>query len=161
MRYRMKQKIWSFADNFNIMDESGATVYQVKGKVFSWGDKLSMRDANGEEVAYIAQKLLSLRPQYTIYRDGDAFATVKKDFLSLFRDKFTLDVPGPNDYRITGSILEYEYKFEREGRTVARASKKFFSFRDSYGIDIVDGEDDVAILATCVVIDMVAHGDEE
>lgn len=161
MRYQMKQRIWSFADNFEIKDASGSTAYQVKGKVFSWGDKLQMLDRNGQEVAYIAQKLLSLRPQYTIYRNGEAFAEVKKDFLSLFRDKFTLDVPGPNDYRITGSILDYDYRFERQGRTVAQVSKRFFSIRDSYGVDIEDGEDDVAILATCVVIDMVAHDDND
>jgi uncharacterized protein YxjI len=161
MRYQMRQRMWSFADNFDIKDEMGNTVYQVKGKVFSWGDKLSMQDRNGQEVAYIAQKLLSLRPQYTIYRNGEAFAEVRKDFLSLFRDKFTLDVPGPNDYRITGSILDYEYTFERQGRVVAQISKRFFSFRDIYGIDIVEGEDDVAILATCVVIDMVAHNDDK
>ncbi|MBI1293757.1 hypothetical protein GC175_02215 [bacterium] len=159
MRYQMKQRIWSFADNFEIKDASGTTAYQVKGKVFSWGDKLQMLDRNGKEVAYIAQKLLSLRPQYTIYRNGEAFAEVKKDFLSLFRDKFTLDVPGPNDYHITGSILDYDYRFERKGRTVAQVSKRFFSIRDSYGVDIEDGEDDIAILATCVVIDMVAHDD--
>jgi uncharacterized protein YxjI len=60
-------------------------------------DKLSMQDRDGQEVAYIAQRLLSLRPQYTIYRNSEAFAEVKKDFLSLFRNRFTLDVPGPDD----------------------------------------------------------------
>ncbi len=161
MRYQMRQRIWSWGDNFDIKDATGNTAYVVKGKVFSWGDKLSMQDAQGREVAYIAQKLFSLRPQYQIYRNGEEFAEVRKDFLSLFRDKFTLDVPGPNDYRITGSILDYEYTFERGGQTVAQVSKRWFSFSDTYGVDIVEGEDDVAILATCVVIDMIAHGDDD
>ena len=31
----------------------------------------------------------------------------------------------------------------------------------SYGVDIADGEDDVLILASTVVIDMVCHGDNK
>jgi len=32
-----------------------------------------------------------------------------------------------------------------------------FAMTDTYGIDIVSGEDDVAILATAVVVDLVCH----
>lgn len=74
-----------------------------------------------------------------------------------FSKEFTLDVPGPNDYSITGKFWKHDYEFTREGRTVATVSKKFFSFADTYGIDIVDGEDDVAILGACIVIDQVLH----
>ena len=38
---------------------------------------------------------------------------------------------------------------------VAVASKQFFSWTDTYGVDIENGEDDVLILASAVVIDMV------
>jgi len=34
-------------------------------------------------------------------------------------------------------------------------SKEYFSFKDTYGIDIVEGEDDITILATAVAIDLV------
>jgi uncharacterized protein YxjI len=34
-------------------------------------------------------------------------------------------------------------------------SRKFWSLADTYGVEIVDGEDAVAILATCVVISLV------
>jgi uncharacterized protein YxjI len=33
--------------------------------------------------------------------------------------------------------------------------QKRFAWADTYGIDIVDGEDDITILATAVVIDQV------
>ena len=79
---------------------------------------------------------------------------------SWFKSKFTLDVPGPNDYEITGSFWEREYTFERRGRVVASVSKRFFSLSDTYGVDIINGEDDVTILATCVVVDLVCHDEE-
>ena len=156
MRYRMNQKTFCMGDDFSIEDEAGNVAFNVDGKAFSIGDKLSFQDASGTEVAYIAQKVLSLKPTYEIYRDGTVFARVTKDW-TLFKDKFSVDVPGPNDYTINGNFLDHEYRFERSGRTVASISKEYFSWADSYGIDVVDGEDDVTILATAVVIDLVCH----
>jgi len=44
---------------------------------------------------------------------------------------------------------------------VAEVSKRWFSWSDTYGVDISDGEDDVLLLASTVVIDMVCHGDDK
>ena len=160
MRYQVNQKIWALGEDFKIQDLSGQPVYRVDGKVFSWGDKLSFQDMNGDELAFISQKLISFLPRYELYRSGDLVAQVVKEF-SWLKSRFTLDVPGPNDYEITGSFWEYEYSFQRMGREVAQVSKKFFSFADTYGVDIVDGEDDVALLATVVVIDLLCHEDND
>ncbi len=152
----MKQKLLSFGDDYSIKDGNGNDCFYVDGKVFSLGDKLSFQDMQGNELAHIAQKLLSLKTTYKVYRGGKLFADVIKEF-TLFKDKFTVDIPGPNDYEVTGHFLDYEYSFKRKGREVAFVSKKFFSFTDAYGIDIVDGEDDILILATAVVIDLICH----
>lgn len=157
MRYQMRQKFFAFGDDFMIKDQNGADVYLVDGKAFSWGDKLSFQNADTrEEIAFIAQKMWSFKPKYEIHRNGTVFAEVVKEF-TWFNSKFTLDVPGPNDYEITGSFWKHEYNFSRRGKTVASVSKKMFAMTDTYGIDIVSGEDDVAILATAVVVDLVCH----
>jgi len=54
-----------------------------------------------------------------------------------------------------------EYTFTRADQVVAEVSKRWFSFTDTYGVDIQEGEDDVLILASTVVIDMVCHGDQK
>jgi uncharacterized protein YxjI len=84
-------------------------------------------------------------------------AVVKKKLFTLLRCKFTVDVPGPEDLEAQGEFLDHEYAFERHSREVASVSKRWFSWTDTYGVDIADGEDDVLILATAVVIDMVCH----
>jgi uncharacterized protein YxjI len=155
----MKQKFWSWGDDFTIKDEDGRNAFFIDGKAFSWGNKLSFQDMDGHELLYISQKLLSWKPTYELYYRGDLYAKVIKEF-SWFKQKFKLDVPGPNDYTITGSFWNHEYFFERGGGTVATVSKEFWSWSDTYGIDIVRGEDDVIILATCVVIDLVCHDDD-
>jgi uncharacterized protein YxjI len=39
--------------------------------------------------------------------------------------------------------------------------QQLFSWTDTYGVEIADGEDDVLILASTVVIAMVCHGDRK
>lgn len=160
MLYRIKEKFWAWGNDFNIEDREGNAKYFVDGKAFSWGDKLSFQDMQGNELAYISQKLMSWKPRYQIIIDGQVFAEVLKEF-SWFKQKFTLDVPGPNDYEIDGSFWQHEFTFKRKGRRVATISKSCWGFTDAYGIDIIDGEDDVAILCACIVIDQVLHDDKK
>ncbi len=46
-------------------------------------------------------------------------------------------------------------------RVVAEVSKKWFSFTDTYGVDVAAAEDAVLVLASTVVIDMICHPDEK
>lgn len=157
MRYLLKQKFWSWGDDFTIKNAAGEDVFVVDGRAFSWGDKLSFQDAGGNELAFIRQKLLSWGPTYEIDVHGRLVAVVKKHLFTLLRCKFTVDVPGPDDLEAQGSFLDHEYTFERKGHEVAAVSKRWFSWTDTYGVDIAAGEDDVLILASAVVIDMVCH----
>ncbi len=156
MRYQIKEQFWAWGDDFQIFDDRGEPVYQVDGQAFSWGDKLSFQDMQGRELAFINQKMLSWMPTYEIWRGGRTFAEVKKEF-SWFKQEFTLDVPGPNDYSIKGKFWLHDYDFLRGGREVAHVSKAIWAWTDSYGVEIVGGEDDVAILCACIVIDQVLH----
>ena len=157
MRYVMKQKFWALGDDFCIQDAEGRDVYYVDGRAFSWGDKLSFQDMERRELAFIRQRLLAWGPTYEIESQGRLMAIVKKKFFTLLRCRFTVDVPGPDDLEAQGSFLEREYNFTRHGREVAQVSKRWFAWTDTYGVDIAEGEDDLLILATTVVIDMVCH----
>ena len=160
MRYLMQQKILSWGDNFTIKDEGGRDVFFVDGKVFSLGDQLSFEDMEGNELAFIRQKLLAWGPTYEIHSQGELKAIVKKAIFTLFQCKFSVDVPGPDDLEAAGDLFDHEYSFTRSGQTVATVSKRWFSWTDSYGVDIAESEDDVLILAATVVIDMACHGDK-
>ena len=157
----MRERILSWGNDFTIKDADGRDVYYIDGKVFSFGDKLSFRDMVGNELVLIDQKLMSLGAQYEILRGTATVAVVKKHLFTPFRARFTVDVPGPDDLEANGDFLDHEYAFERDGREVARVSKKWFSVTDTYAVDIDAGEDDVLILASAVVIDLVSHPDEK
>ena len=160
MIYRIKEKFWAWGNDFGIHDNNGNLCFYVDGKAFSWGDKLSFQNADRKELAFIDQKLLTWKPRYQIMVKGELFAEVVKEW-SWFNKTFTLDVPGPNDYLITGSFWRHEFTFERKGKKVATISKNFWGWSDAYGVEINDGEDDVMILCACIVIDQVLHDEKK
>jgi uncharacterized protein YxjI len=159
MRYVLRQKLISFGDDFTIRDENNQDRYYIDGKVISMGDKLSFQDMSGRELARIEQKILSFGKTYNILRDGTSVATIKKKPFTLFRDVFDVEDAAAGDLDAKGDFIDREYQFTRDGRPVATVSKKFFSWADTYGVEVREGEDDVLILACAVVIDLCSHDD--
>lgn len=159
MRFQVKEKIFSFGDDFTIKDEMGNDFFVVKGKVFSFGDKLRLFSMSGQELFYIEQKLMRLLPEYTIYCDGNPVAMVKKK-LAFFGSKFTIESQYGH-YDIEGQPFNYNFSIIKNGSLVATISKKFFSFSDTYGVDISDNEDYGFIMALTIVIDQIIHDDRK
>jgi len=157
VRYVLKQKLLSWGDDYYIRDSDDREMYFVDGKAISWGGQLSFKDMEGHELAFIKQKLLKLSPTYEIYRGGELAAVVKKELFALLHHRFTVDVPGPNDLEARGDFLDHEYVFTRGDREVATVSKRWFSLGDTYGVETADGEDDVLILASAVVVDQAEN----
>lgn len=158
MQYVMKQKLFSFGDDYFIRDADGNDVFFVDGKAFSLGNQLSFQDLEKNEIAFIKQKLFSWGPTYEIYRSARLAAVVTKERFTPFHCTFTVDVPGPDDLTADGEFTDHEYVFKRGERSVATVSQQWFSITDTYGVEIADKEDDVLILASTVVIDAACHG---
>jgi len=156
MRYLMKQKIFAMTDRFVIKNQAEEEVGYIDGRMFSLGHKLSFTDVRGNEVAYIQQKLMSWGPTYEIYRNDQLAAVVKKKLFKMY-PTFTVDVPGPDDLTVEGELWQHEYFFVRSGATVATVSKQWWTVADTYGVEVLDSEDHVLILASTLVIDLVHH----
>lgn len=154
MRYIIKERMFRLGEDSDILDESGRPVLHVDGKVMTLHDRLILEDPSGREVASVHRRLIALRPTYEITVNGQQAATVKKHFFTPFRDKFTIDVPGPDDLEMTGSLLDHDFTIKRGSRIVATVSKAWFSFRDTYGVEIADGEDHVLVLASVLALDL-------
>ena len=144
-----------------LKDDAGTDRFFVDGKAFSLGAQLTFQDMQGQELAFIRQKVLAWGPTYEIYRHNALFAVVKKELFTLFHCRFTVDVPGPDDLEAKGDFTGHEYEFWRQSGLRATVSKQWFTWADTYGVDIAEGEDDILILASTVVIDMACHGDHQ
>jgi uncharacterized protein YxjI len=160
-RYQMRQRLIAIGEDFTIEDEHGNAVYAVDGKVLRIRETFVITDLSGNEVATIREKKLALRDSMTILRGGDTIATIRKAWLTPFRDRFEIDVTRGEDMIAQGDMLDHEYTIQRGGVTVAQVSKHWFTLRDTYGIDITPGEDDGLILAIAVAIDEMVHDPDE
>ena len=159
MRYVMKQKLFSFTDDYKITDADGKDVYYVDGKLLSLGKNLSFQDMEQKELAHIQQKLLNWGPTYEITHNEELVAVVKKELFTFFHCVFHVDEPGHDALTAEGNFNDHEYVFTRAGQPVASVSKQWFTFADTYGVEVDDDEDPVLILACTVVIDEACHGD--
>jgi uncharacterized protein YxjI len=92
-----------------------------------------------------------------IERGGDTVATVKKALVSPLRHRFTVDLDNGGELKVKGNIIDHEYELERDGTKIAEVSKRWFRVRDTYGIEIAEGQNDALILATTVCLDEMAH----
>lgn len=161
VRYVIRERFFRLGEDSDITDESGHPVFQVDGKVMTLRDRLVIRDMAGQEVATVHRRLFALRPTYEIEIAGRDVATVRKHFFTPFRDSFTIDVPGPDDLEMTGSLLDHDFTVRRGDQTVAAVSKHWLTIRDAYSVEIADGEDQVLILASVLALDLAEDRERE
>ncbi len=152
--YLIKERFFDIGDDFDITDEDGRLILHVDGKVLSLRGRLVIEDPSARELASVHRQLISLREKYTITVGDEKAAEVRKKFFTPFGDRFTIDVPGPDDLEMKGDLLDHEYVVERGGREVANVSKRWLSLRDTYAVRIHDNEDHLLILASVLALDL-------
>jgi uncharacterized protein YxjI len=156
--YRMCEKIISIGDDYWIEDERGKKVFYVDGKAIRLRNTLILKDAQGNGLYKIQEKLLKLRDTMVIKRaDGETAAVIKKAFINILGDRWKVEIPDGPDMEIYGNILEHEYRISSGGKQIAEISKKWFSIRDTYGVEVEPGQDYALILAIAAVLDQMEH----
>jgi uncharacterized protein YxjI len=156
-KYRMREKLFAIGDDYWIENDEGQRAFKVDGKALRIRDTFVLEDASGDELFSIQEKKLHIRDTMEIERGGRSVATVKKALITPLRDRFSIEVDGGPDMEAKGNIVDHEYKIERDGHQVAEVSKRWFRIRDTYGIEIADGQDDPLILAVTVCIDQMSR----
>jgi uncharacterized protein YxjI len=158
--YVMRERFFDIGEDFDIADEFGRRMFHVDGKMLTLRDRVIISDVDGNEVAEVRRRLVALHRTYEISIGGETAAQVRKHFFTPFRDKFTIDIPGPQDLTLRGNLLDHEFTIERDGETVATVSKRWLTIRDTYAVDVAAGENDVLILAAVVALELSRQRDE-
>ena len=155
-RYKMQQKLIAFGKDFWIEDEQGQKAFKVDGKALRIRDTLKFEDPHGKELCKIQEKKVRVKDTMEIEGpDGQALAKVKKAIISPVRDRWTVKIGGGPDLEIQGNILDHECRIGEGRQKVGEVSKKWFRVRDSYGVEVAEGQNDVLILAVVVAVDMM------
>lgn len=158
-RYKMREKLVSIGNDFWIEDEAGDQVFKVDGKAMRVRDTLVIEDRQGNELCKTQERKLHIKDTMEIEGpDGHSLATIKKAIISPVREHFSVKMAEGPDLKIKGNILDHEYKIESGRSKVAEVSKKWFRVRDTYGVEIEIGQNDVLILAITAVLDIMTDG---
>ena len=157
MKLYIKQKVFSWRDRFAVKDESGADRWFAQGEIFSWGRKLHVYNVSGQETAFIRQKMMSFLPRYFIEIGGSVY-TMKKE-LTFLRPRFSIEgLP----WEMRGNAWAHEYELYDGAGTIMRMSKHWFTWGDSYELDIPNPANEtlclcVALTVDCMMADAASH----
>ena len=151
MKLYIKQKVFSWKDKFYVKDENGNDRYYVEGEFFSLGKKLHIYDMNSNEIAFIHQKVLSFLPRFLVFIGGIQVAEIVKEF-TFFRNKYRIEGLG---WDVDGDFMDHDYEITHMGRPIVAISKEWFTWGDSYMLDIADNVDPVNALSVVLAIDCV------
>jgi uncharacterized protein YxjI len=151
MKLYIKQKVFSWNDKFSVYDVSGTERYFVEGEIFSWGKKLHVYDSMEQEAAFIRQEVFTLLPKFIVSVAGQDIAKIVKEF-TFFKPRYRID--GLN-WEIDGDFWDHDYEITKNGRTIVRLSKEWFTWGDCYELDIEDPKDEIVALAVVLAIDCV------
>lgn len=146
MKLYMKEKVFSWVERFTVKDALGQDQYYVQGEFLSFGKRLHIYDTAEREVAFIREKVLSFMPRFFVEVGGrEVFQIAQR--LTFLRQRYDLEgLP----WHVEGDFWAHEYTLFDGDRQVMRLSKHWFTWGDSYEMDIARPEE--ALLCLCVVL---------
>ncbi len=147
----IRQKVFSWKDRFTVKDADGIDRFTAEGELWSVGKKLHVYNMAGEEIAYIHQKVWSFKPRFFIYINGIQTAEVVREF-TLLRPRYTIH---GLDWSCTGDVTGHNYEIWHGGDLIVRVHKVWFSWGDSYELDIPDYRNETLALSVVLAIDAV------
>ena len=156
MKLYIKQRIFSWNDSFSVYDSMERELFTVQGALFSFGKKLTIFDRTDREIYRIEQELFRFRPRYHIVEGEEIRSTVVKE-VSMFRPYYTVEGPG---WEVQGDFFDHDYEITDGGRLVASVQKQWFTWGDTYEINVDDAYDPVAVLAVAIIIDCVLESQD-
>jgi uncharacterized protein YxjI len=157
-RYQMRQRMLSIGDDYVIENDRGERVFRLDGKALRIRKTILFEDMDGRELCKIQERMLRLKDSMEIEGpDGNKIAIVKKAMIAPLRERWIVKVEDGPDLHVQGNIVDHEYQIERDDAKVAEISKRWFRVRDTYGVEVAPGANDVLILAAAAVLDTMAH----
>ncbi|MDA2807428.1 LURP-one-related/scramblase family protein [Nocardiopsis suaedae] len=162
MKLLVRERIFDIGDDFWVTDENGERAFWVDGKALRLRTTFELKDPEGRLLLTIREKKLAIRDTMRIERDGGTVATVRRNLISPFRDRLTVELEDGTEWEVAGDLLDKEYAISDQGGPVASISRKWFSLRDTYAVDVNTyrtdaGGDPALVTAVAVAVDAIGE----
>ncbi|WP_144513697.1 LURP-one-related/scramblase family protein [Bacillus sp. FJAT-22090] len=147
----IKQKVFSLSGKFTVKDQQEKDVYYVEGSFMKIPKTFSIMNETRDEVALITKKVFSFLPKFFVEVNGREVLTIKKEF-SLFKARYTIDAA---DIKVNGNWWDMNFQVLQHGVVIGKVTKEWFTWGDSYKVQIENEEMEAIIIAFVVAIDCV------
>ena len=153
LKLYIKQKVFSFVDDFAIKSEDGTDAYSAKGEFFTLGKKLNIYEGTDTTVlmpaARIEQRLMSFTTRFGIIVRGNHVTDMVRK-VTFFTNDYKLEgLP----WHLEGDFFAHEYSLMDGHNTIMQLSRKWFTWGDSYELDIDDNQDPLLCLSIALAVD--------
>ncbi|MEV5510139.1 LURP-one-related/scramblase family protein [Streptomyces orinoci] len=155
MRYLVRDRMLAFHEEAWIETEHRQKLYRVDRKLFRLRNTFAVVDVEGRQIAGIVKKALTFHHTLLIKQNGTVVARVSKRAFTLFRDRFTVRLSDGRRLAITGNLWDREFDIQHQGTTLAHISRRWFSIRDVYTVDVLHQPDEILLLVVAVCVDHI------
>ena len=147
----IKQKVFSLSGKFTVKDQQEKDVYYVEGSFMKIPKTFSIRDENKNEIARITKKILSFLPKFFVEINGQEVLTIKKEF-SFFKARYNIEAAG---MEVLGNWWDMDFQVLQNGKVIGKVNKEWFTWGDSYKVQILNEELETIVIALVIAIDCV------
>jgi uncharacterized protein YxjI len=147
----IKQKVFSLSEKFTVKDRQEKDIYYVEGSFMKIPKTFSIMNTSRDEIALITKKTFSFLPKFVVEVNGREVLTIKKE-LSFLKARYTIDAAG---VEVHGNWWDMDFQVLQNGEVVGKVSKEWFTWGDSYKVQIMDDKMEAIMIALVVTIDCV------
>nr|WP_212121023.1 LURP-one-related family protein [Niallia circulans] len=147
----IKQKVFSLSGKFTVKDQKEKDVYYVEGSFMKIPKTFSIKDENKNEIALITKKVLSFLPKFFVEINGQEVLTIKKEF-SFFKARYNIEAAG---MEVLGNWWDMDFQVLQNGKVIGKVNKEWFTWGDSYKVQILNEELETIVIALVIAIDCV------
>lgn len=156
MKYYLKQKIFSFIDEYFVKNEMDENIYKIESNFFQFPFSCKILDSSGNVSAKIVKELLTFLPKYQIFNGDDTvIANINMEF-SILSKKYSI-TSQYGDIKIEGDIFGLNFSIVKDNEAIAIVNKDWIHYTDFYVIDVVDAINPAFIIALVIIIDNSLH----
>ncbi|MFI6684242.1 LURP-one-related/scramblase family protein [Streptomyces sp. NPDC050485] len=153
MRYLVRDRMLAFHEEAWIETEHRQKLYRVNRKLLRLRTTFDFVDAQGNQMASIVKKALTLHHTILIRQDNEVVGRISKRTFRIFGDRFKVSLRDGRRLRIAGNFWDREFDIQHKGTTLAHISRRWFSIRDAYAIDVLSEQDTTLLIVLAVCVD--------
>jgi len=147
----IKQKVFSLSGKFTVKDQQEKDVYYIEGSFMQFPKTFSIMNTKREEVALITKKPFSFLSKFFVEVNGKEVLTIKKE-LTFLKARYTIDTEG---IEVNGKWWDMDFQVIQHGKVVGEVNQEWFTWGDSYKVQVLDEEMETMMIALVVAIDCV------